>query len=51
VGKFGKLRKRVTSFLEVEINPVVDCLDDDLLPPPSGEEDKGKISVLLTDFL
>ena len=43
--QFGKLRFRLTPFLEVKIDPIVDSLDYDFFPPFTGKEDKGKISM------
>ena len=41
VGKFGKKGFLLATFLEVKIDPVIDCLYDDLLPSTTGEKDKG----------
>ncbi len=43
--EFGELRCRVPAFLEVEVHAVVDRIDHDVLPPPSGEKDEGEVPV------
>ena len=45
VAKLGELGFRIATFLEVKVHPVVNCLDDHLLPPATGEEDERDILV------
>jgi len=45
MGKFSKLSFCIPSFLEIEIRPFIDCLNNDFFAPPPSEQDEGDITI------
>ncbi|MBR1369525.1 hypothetical protein RJ53_08510 [Methanocalculus chunghsingensis] len=41
MSQFRKLCLRVASLLNIEVGSFIKCLNDDLFPPSSGEDDEG----------